>query len=198
MRGFSAPVQAAVACTLLIGMAALAGCLQASPADDIVAGLYAENASEQRQATRELIAIGEPAVPALIGVFASGDAGASQWAATALCEIGAPSVSPLIASLSTDDPAARDWAVVTLVCIGEPSVEPLVVGLSTGNENRRMAIKTALIRIGSPALPYLVPLQGSSDTRLQDDVREILASIALTQQMREQAGATASAAAPAP
>lgn len=177
---------------LLVIAACLSGCMQESPADTLVADLYADNASVQHDAAQGLAEMGEPAVSPLIGVFSSGDPTASQWAAAALCQIGEPAIDPLISSLSTEDDTAREWKVLTLTCIGGPAVDPLVAQLKTGNELRRSAVKIALIRIGKPALPALAVLQESADAQLAEDATEIVQSIYLTAQFKaERANATA-------
>lgn len=177
---------------LLLVAACLSGCMQESPADMLVADLYADTPSVQHDAAQHLAEMGEPAVSPLIGVFSSGDPSASQWAAAALCQIGEPAIDPLIRSLSTEDNAAREWGILTLACIGAPAVDPLVAQLKTGNELRHAAVKTALIRIGEPALPALAALRGSADAQLAGDAGEIIQSIYLTAQFKaERANATA-------
>lgn len=89
-------------------------------------------AADRQRAREDLVAIGEPAVPGLIGMLSS-PARMERWeAAKALAEIAEPtSAAALVRSLEDDDGDVRWIAAEGLIALGRHALVPLLEALIT-------------------------------------------------------------------
>ena len=137
-----------------------------------VSGLVAElgdsNGLARQHAREALVAIGQPAVPALITALASPHAQVRWEAAKGLSEIATPEAAPgLVAALEDRDFSVRWLAAEGLVAIGHRSLEPLLAALVERGDHQWLregahhALKALSKRGSCEALaPVLAALEG--------------------------------------
>ncbi len=126
---------------------------------------------------RDLVALGEPAVPPLLGALADGDDDARRWAAWALLEIGPEdprTVGALIAALTDADGSVRSCAAGALGKMGPAAagaVGPLIQALNDDEPVMQIHAAQALGAI-APALPPGSPPAAAAAAALLARLRE--------------------------
>jgi hypothetical protein len=104
--------------------------------EDLVANLWSPDGVVRQHARRDLVTIGQPAVPALIEALSAGDQYVRWEAAKALGQIADPVAAPaLVAALDDRDGAVRWLAAKGLIAIGCASLEPLMRALEQHPES---------------------------------------------------------------
>lgn len=98
---------------------------------------------------------GPDAIPELMKVLRSSDAGHQCWAAATLVKIGAPAVPALSAALCTESPSVCWLAAKALAQIGPAAVPNLVTILTNPNATVRWVAADILAQIGGEALTWL-------------------------------------------
>lgn len=93
-------------------------------------GLSTDNGSARRDARQSLLAIGSPAVSALIEALKQKDDNVRREAVKALCEIGDPEVPPaLIKTLEDEEFDIRWLAAEGVIGLGVSGLKPLLQAL---------------------------------------------------------------------
>ncbi len=110
----------------------------------------------REQAAQQLVALGEPAVPALLAALAHDNGHVREAAVHVLRAIGKPAVEPLRVEVETN-PATRARALRTLCGLGQPAAHTLATWLDTSEPRkhdeapRTGAVLNALLRHGTTA-----------------------------------------------
>jgi HEAT repeat protein len=100
---------------------------------------------------KNLVAIGEPAVPALVAAIRHWDENVRRGAAWSLAHIGAPALAPLVEVLQDPDPYAREAAAGALGPLGQSAaVKPLAAALQDEYAEVRLAAINSLLRLRTP------------------------------------------------
>ncbi|MBZ0281904.1 MAG: HEAT repeat domain-containing protein [Anaerolineae bacterium] len=116
--------------------------------EGLVNGLRARSWTARLNATRALVKIGKPAVPALIDALRDDERAVWMLAATALVKIGKPGVPALLDALQHDEEAVRILVSGILVQIGTPeAVAGLKVASRSTNPSVRDTSEVALARL---------------------------------------------------
>jgi HEAT repeat protein len=172
---------------LAVGLAlALPGCRKKEAPPDpgrLVADLRSPDAEKSGRARLELIRLGEPAVPAVVGMLRSGTPAERIAAANTLWGMGPrarAAAGDLAAALGDPDAGLRVSAAMALENMG-PAAEPAVPSLAKAVRDRdtrvRQAAVKALAAIGpaaKPALPALTrALRRGSWPEAEEAVRRI-------------------------
>ncbi len=167
----------------------------AQPKIDSLIAVLREGSYEQRKdATQELVALGDAAVEALIDImrmYSSREAyerevmedanPAQHYAVECLIEIGEPAVDPLIDALRDTTWGARMGAIYCLGAIGEPrAVQPLIelLGEDWGKQDAPIYdIGESLKRIGEIAMrPLIFALRQHQNARVRYGAATIMES----------------------
>ena len=128
----------------------------------------------RRYAGDALVAIGHPAVEALLVAFRGGDQDDRKATALALGRIGDPrAVETFVIALG--DRGTRKYASDALVAIGGPAVKPLIGGLK--DRGVRKHASEALVWIGGPAVKPLTEALKGGDKDLRECIARVLGQI---------------------
>jgi hypothetical protein len=152
--------------------ALLAGC--AATPEDLVSDYLSDDPDVSGRAERDLLALGEEAVPALMDAFIAGKD--REKTGRLLARFGERAVEPLAGLLGSDDPALAAEAAWALGRVGEAAVEPLIRALESGTGSPA-ELAAALGRIGGPAWKPMLALFDSTGS---ENLRSILAAAFFT------------------
>jgi len=119
-------------------------------ARELARGLPFNTYEERGRILRELAALGEPAVPALVAELGSQDEAVREGAAETLEKIGSPrAVEGLVAALSDESSRVRSSVVDALGAIGDSRAVPRLIGMiSDANDAVASSAVDALGEIG--------------------------------------------------
>jgi hypothetical protein len=149
-----------------------AGC-GATP-EDLVEDYLSADPEVSGRAERELLALGDEAVPVLAEAFATG--GERRKIGRLLARFGEPAVGALIPLVESEDPYLSADAAAVLGETGSEAVGLLIEALETGSV-RPADLAATLGRIGGPAWePMLALLDSTTD----ENLRGILAATFFT------------------
>ncbi len=117
------------------------------------------------RAERELLVLGEEAVPALVDAFAS--ATDREKLGRLLAELGPSAVEPLVGFVEGENVGLAADAAEVLAEMGEDAIGPLIEALKAGTD-RPADIAATLGRIGKPAwAPMLELFDSTNDANLK-------------------------------
>jgi len=117
---------------------------------ELINSLQSDDLKQQKQAARELVDIGKPAVKPLLKSLKDGKWKIRWYASEILGEIGdEEAVQELIATMGDENSGVRSKSMLALVEIGEYSVNPLINALSNENWQIRRQAADALGVIGT-------------------------------------------------
>lgn len=117
---------------------------------ELINSLQSDDLKQQKQAARELVDIGKPAVKPLLKSLEDGKWKIRWYASEILGEIGdEEAVQELIATMGDENSGVRSKSMLALVEIGEYSVDPLIKALSNENWQIRRQAADALGVIGT-------------------------------------------------
>jgi HEAT repeat protein len=140
---------------------------------------HVDSQSPYNEAKQALIAIGEPAVPALIDALKDPSSDVRRWSLEALWSIGSPAKAAVPAILErTKEEDLRLTAIALLGSMGAEDsavIDTLTAALADPNPEVRDAAAEALRNLGPAAKPALKPLVGA----LKDEYAHIDAAEAL-------------------
>ena len=99
--------------------------------EDLIAQLGDRDGDTRERSRETLAAIGEPAVPSLVALLGSPQAGLRWEAAKALTQIPDPAAVPDLVSLLADPESGIRWlAAIGLINVGRRSVPPVLQALT--------------------------------------------------------------------
>lgn len=147
--------------------------------DELINTLKSTDVKQQKQAARDLIDIGNPAVNPLINSLKDGNWKMRWYASEILGEIrDEKAVQELIVTMGDENSGVRSKSMIALVEIGEPSVDPLINALSNENLQIRRQAAEALGVIGSKkAVEPLTETLKDENSWVQKTAAESLGSI---------------------
>jgi len=117
--------------------------------NDLINSLKSDDSKQQKQAARELVDIGKPAVKPLLETLKDEKWKIRWYASEILGEIGdEEAVEDLIVAMADENSGVRSKSMLALVEIDEPSVDPLINSLSNENWQIRRQAAEALGLIG--------------------------------------------------
>lgn len=118
--------------------------------NDLINSLKSDDVKEQKQAARELVDIGKPAVKPILKLLKDQEWKIRWYASEILGEIGDDeSVQELIISMGDENSGVRTKSMLALVEIGEPAVDSLINALSNEDWQIRSRAAEALGLIGA-------------------------------------------------
>jgi HEAT repeat protein len=149
--------------------------------DALVSQLRDPGWVESQSAAKQLVALGEAAVPTLIGELTYPTSDVRRRAAQALGQIGDKrAVEPLLHVLAQDQDGVVRWvAALALGELAEESAIPALVNALTDEDwNAASAAGKALVRIGKPAVGPLIERLLDPDYRVRRHAAQALSEIA--------------------
>lgn len=118
--------------------------------DELINSLKSDDVKLQKQAARELVDIGKPAVKPILKILKDENWKIRGYASEILGEIGdKEAVQELIVTMGDEMSGVRSKSMLALVEIDEPSVDPLINALSNENWQIRHQAAEALGIIGA-------------------------------------------------
>jgi len=151
--------------------------------DDLVIQLRSSDPEAAGQAQKELIMIGEPAVPSLIQCLGNVEDLLAEIAGYAIVEIGIPAIPALIEGLRCDYVWGRgEWIISLLADIGKPALPALIDALGDGDKIVRCRAAEALGEIeDASAIPALINAmrEKSKDADMHHDYSWVVCSKAV-------------------
>jgi HEAT repeat protein len=131
---------------------------------------------ERDKAGRELVKIGEPAVPWMVGLLTHEDVRLRGPAVQILGVIGGKrAIAALFGAMDDEDKEVRGYAVDYLAHIGRPALPFLIKALSAEDFDKQQNAAKALEKMGKPAIPGLI--KALKDEKIRDDVVDLLGKI---------------------
>ena len=129
----------------------------ASALDAMLDALKSNDRVKRDKTYDALIAVGQPAVPRLIGLLNDDDPATREYAAAILGNIGDErAVAPLMEMLKSGKTPRYIYAWALGKLKAEAAIAPLITALGEKNDALQKEATRALIGIGAPAVPALV------------------------------------------
>lgn len=147
--------------------------------EELVDSLKSEDVKQQKQAARELIDIGKPALKTLIKSLKDENWKVRWYSAEILGEIGDEKAVPdLIVTMGDEMSGVRSKSMLALVEIGEPSVDLLISSLTNENwQIRRQAAEALGVISTKKAVEALIVTLNDENSWVQKTVAESLGNI---------------------
>ena len=148
--------------TLLAPAGALAG---PAPLDELTARLGSRDKTVQAQAMRELVGLGQEALPGLARLLEDGDPAQRRGAAIGLAMLPMPgfATANLLDALDDEDTAVRSLAAYGLAVIGKPAARNAAALLGSPSERVRNGAAYALMLMKTKGIDGLVRALASDD-----------------------------------
>ncbi|MCK4593754.1 hypothetical protein KAU45_04580, partial [bacterium] len=128
--------------------------------EGLIKNYLSDDPDTSGRAERELLVLGEEAVPALVDAFES--ATDREKLGRLLANFGPSAIEPLVGFVEGENVGLAADAVNALAEMGEDAVGPLIVALESGSA-RHADLAVTLGRIGEPAWSPMLELFDSTD-----------------------------------
>jgi len=146
---------------------------------ELINSLKSDDVKQEKQAARELVDIGKPAVKPLL-ILLKGNKWKIKWyASEILGKIGDKEAVPeLIVTMGDENSGVRSKSMLALVEIDEPSVDPLINALSNENwQIRRQAAEALGLICAQKAVNPLIEILDDKNSWVKKAAAESLGNI---------------------